>query len=124
MNQNCYQEIYEINICAKANYLFGRICFNAKYVIISQFSLNIYFCFSGSAENSEDKVALESMDVEKKASSVSAKTLKNEHGNYPVWVSKRKIANIKKTGKKNKSTKHVEGKIVKQKGVVRKRRFD
>ena len=86
--------------------------------------MDIYFCFSGSAENSEDKVALESMDVEKKASSVSAKTLKNEHGNYPVWVSKRKIANIKKTGKKNKSTKHVEGKIVKQKGVVRKRRFD
>merc|ERR1712241_1379522 len=78
----------------------------------------------GLVENGEDKVALEGMDVEKKASSVSAKTLKNEHGNYPVWVSKRKIANIKKTGKKNKSTKHVEGKVVKQKGVVRKRRFD
>merc|ERR1712066_435270 len=27
----------------------------------------------------------------KKASAVNGKTLKNEHGNYPVWVSKRKI---------------------------------
>merc|ERR1711862_799742 len=29
-----------------------------------------------------------------KVSAVSGKTLKNEHGNYPVWVSKRKIAQI------------------------------
>merc|ERR1711931_247475 len=57
----------------------------------------------------------------KKASAVNGKTLKNEHGNYPVWVSKRKIAQIKT--KKNKTTKHVEGKVLKQKGVVRKRRF-
>jgi len=39
---------------------------------------------------------------------VSSKTLKNESGNYPVSVSKSKIAQIK--SKKNKTTKHVEGK--------------
>merc|ERR1711973_116640 len=55
--------------------------------------------------------------VDGKKSAVSGKTLKNEHGNYPVWVSKRKIAQIKH--KKNKTTKHVEGKVLKQKGVVR-----
>jgi len=65
----------------------------------------------------------ETMEVEGgKKSTVSAKTLKDEHGTYPVWVSKRKITKMKSKGK-NKTTKHVEGKIVKKKGVVRKSRF-
>jgi len=51
----------------------------------------------------------------------NSKTMKDEHGNYPVWMGKRQIAKIK--SKKNKTTKHVEGKVVKQKGVVRKKRF-
>ena len=72
-------------------------------------------------DGAENDPSMEVVENGKKVSAVSGKTLKNEHGNYPVWVSKRKIAQIKH--KKNKTTKHVEGKVVKQKGVVRKRRF-
>eukprot|EP00088_Acartia_fossae_P020588 TRINITY_DN22131_c0_g1_i1.p1 TRINITY_DN22131_c0_g1~~TRINITY_DN22131_c0_g1_i1.p1 ORF type:complete len:106 (+),score=37.99 TRINITY_DN22131_c0_g1_i1:39-356(+) len=32
-------------------------------------------------------------------------SLKNQHGNYPKWVSKRKIAQIKKVKQKKKTTK-------------------
>jgi len=62
----------------------------------------------------------DTMEVESKKSKVNARTLKDDHGTYPVWVSKRKISKIKSKGK-NKTTKHVEGKVVKKKGVVRKR---
>jgi len=75
-------------------------------------------------EGGEADTSMEVADGgDKKAtgSGVSGKTLKNEHGNYAPWVSKRKIAQIK--SKKNKTTKHVEGKVVKKKGVVRKKRF-
>lgn len=61
------------------------------------------------------------MEIGEGKPTLSGKTLKNEHGNYPVWMGKRQIAKIK--SKKNKTTKHVEGKVVKQKGVVRKKRF-
>ena len=66
-----------------------------------------------------------SMDIDSKKVEINGKTLRDEHGTYPVWVSSRKIAKIKgKGGKaKNKTTKHVEGKIVKKKGVVRKPKF-
>merc|ERR1711973_696913 len=50
-----------------------------------------------------------SMDIDSKKVEINGKTLRDEHGTYPVWVSSRKIAKIKgKGGKaKNKTTKHV-----------------
>ena len=68
----------------------------------------------------DDSVQMET-EASSKKSTVNAKTLRDDHGTYPVWVSKRKVAKMKKT--KNKTTKHVEGKIVKKKGVQRKKRF-
>ena len=40
------------------------------------------------------------MDVDKKVQNVNPKTLKNEHGNYPVWMSQRKVRRVKKQGKR------------------------
>ena len=41
-----------------------------------------------------------SMEVDKKVQNVKLKTLKNEHGNYPVWMSQRKVRRIKKQDKR------------------------
>ena len=40
------------------------------------------------------------MEVDKKVQNVKLKTLKNEHGNYPVWMSQRKVRRIKKQDKR------------------------
>ncbi len=41
----------------------------------------------------------------------SSKTLRNEHGSYPVWLSNRRIQQQKAKAKGNK--RHAEGKVVK-----------
>ena len=48
------------------------------------------------------------MDVSERGKAVSGKTLRDEHGTYPVWVSNRKMQKMKSKGK-NKTTKHVDG---------------
>lgn len=57
--------------------------------------------------------AFETMDVSDEKHRHSAKTLRNQHGSYPVWVSKRKIQ--QKKGKKKAKVKTIdEGKITKR----------
>ena len=54
------------------------------------------------------------METDVKPEKRSSKTLLNEHGNYPVWMSRRKISKIKsKAG--NKTSKYTDGKITKKK---------
>ncbi|KAI5639327.1 learning-associated protein domain-containing protein [Phthorimaea operculella] len=50
------------------------------------------------AENDE-KVEVEGEDGKKRV--YSSKTLKDQNGQYPVWLHKRKIAKMNKVGKKN-----------------------
>ena len=74
----------------------------------------------------EDKIELEtteikdadSMDTSVK-SKFSAKTLKDEHGNYPVWMSMRRIKNQKR---KNKSGPKQQGKARSSLGKVSKKK--
>ena len=40
-----------------------------------------------------------SMEVDKKRAKINPKTLKNVHGNYPVWMSQRKVRKVKKMNK-------------------------
>ena len=40
------------------------------------------------------------MDTSKASRNYDQKTLKNEHGNYPVWMSQRKVKKVKKMQKK------------------------
>lgn len=47
----------------------------------------------------DEKVTVE--DDEGKKRVYSTKTLKDQNGQYPVWLHKRKIAKMNKTGKKN-----------------------
>lgn len=47
-----------------------------------------------------DAEAGASMDIAKPKSKVNPKTLKTEHGNFPVWISHRKIIKLKKKHKK------------------------
>ena len=41
-----------------------------------------------------------SMEVDKKSSVINPKTLQNEHGNYPIWMSQRQQRQLKKQKKK------------------------
>ncbi|GAU88428.1 hypothetical protein RvY_01131-2 [Ramazzottius varieornatus] len=45
---------------------------------------------------------------------LNPKTLRNEHGNYPVWVNQRKIKQIKRKGKTQKRT-QIKGRGIKKK---------
>lgn len=47
----------------------------------------------------DEKVTVEADDGKKRV--YSTKTLKDQNGQYPVWLHKRKIAKMTKTGKKN-----------------------
>jgi len=58
---------------------------------------------SGSLKTAED-IKEDAMDTTQK-SSHSHTSLKNEHGNYPKWLSKRKITQMKKVKQKKKNTK-------------------
>ncbi|XP_045176498.1 protein LLP-like [Mercenaria mercenaria] len=42
----------------------------------------------------------EKMDTSKASRNYNPKTLKNEHGNFPVWMSQRKVKKVKKMQKK------------------------
>lgn len=58
----------------------------------------------GQQENAEETVENDGMDTSIKPK-FSAKTLKDEHGNYPAWMSKRRIQKMKKKGGNGKSGK-------------------
>merc|ERR1719270_164987 len=58
---------------------------------------------SGLLKTAED-IKEDAMDTTQK-SSHSHTSLKNEHGNYPKWLSKRKITQMKKVKQKKKNTK-------------------
>lgn len=59
------------------------------------------------AEEADEDVEMSSddekvvVDGEGKKRVFSTKTLKDQNGQYPVWLHKRKIAKLNKTGKKN-----------------------
>ncbi|RWS24901.1 protein LLP-like protein [Leptotrombidium deliense] len=44
------------------------------------------------------------MQVEEKVEKRNSRTLKNEHGNYPVWMNQRKISKLKKRNRKLKKS--------------------
>lgn len=52
-------------------------------------------------EMSSDDEKIEVEDDSGKKRVFSSKTLKDQNGQYPVWLHKRKIAKLNKTGKKN-----------------------
>ncbi|XP_060557120.1 protein LLP-like [Ruditapes philippinarum] len=54
------------------------------------------FTVKSATELKEDQ----KMDTSKASRNYNPKTLKNEHGNYPVWMSQRKMKKVKKTQKK------------------------
>ena len=62
-------------------------------------------------ENTDKNGDSEQMDTSAKLK-YSKKSLKDEHGNYPVWMSMRKIQNQKK---KNKAAAKKRGKVSKKK---------
>lgn len=45
-------------------------------------------------------IAGEGMDTSKASRNYHPKTLKNEHGNYPVWMNQRRVKKIKKAQRK------------------------
>jgi hypothetical protein len=49
----------------------------------------------GSSDANEVKSSAESMDTTTEKSVFSSKSLKNQHGSYPTWMSKRKIQQMK-----------------------------
>ena len=66
--------------------------------------------FPGSSEDTDEKVAMDTSSS-KEVAKHSSKSLKSQHGNYPKWMSNRKIQQAKTKGKGKK----MENKINKRK---------